>query len=51
MQKVLVVAQVALGVLLVGSATLLVRSYVNLTRVDTGFDASDVIVPGRRALG
>lgn len=43
MQKLMVVAQVALGVLLVGSATLLVRSYVNLTRVDTGFDASDVI--------
>jgi putative ABC transport system permease protein len=43
LQKILVVTQVALGVLLVGSATLLVRSYVNLTKVDTGFDTSDVI--------
>ena len=43
MQKLLVVSQVALSVLLVGSATLLLRSYYNLTRVETGFDASDVI--------
>jgi putative ABC transport system permease protein len=43
MQKLLVVSQVALSVLLVGSATLLVRSYYNLTHVETGFDASDVI--------
>jgi len=43
LQKVLVVAQVALSVLLAGSAALLVRSYVNLTRVDTGFDATDVV--------
>lgn len=43
MQKGLVVCQVALSVLLVGSATLLARSYYNLTHVETGFDASDVI--------
>jgi predicted permease len=42
-QKLLVVAQVALSVLLVGSATLLVRSYYNLTRIETGLDASGVI--------
>jgi putative ABC transport system permease protein len=42
-QKGLVVCQVALSVLLVGSATLLLRSYYNLTRVETGFDTSDVI--------
>jgi predicted permease len=35
----LVVAQVAASVLLVGSASLLLRSYYELTRVDTGFDA------------
>ena len=38
LQKVLVVAQVALSVLLVGSATLLIRSYHNLTNVETGLD-------------
>ncbi|HEX5216458.1 MAG TPA: ADOP family duplicated permease [Vicinamibacterales bacterium] len=43
LQKLLVVGQVALSVLLVGSATLLLRSYYNLTRVDTGFDAADVV--------
>ena len=43
LQKMLVVGQVALSVLLVGSATLLLRSYYNLTRVDTGFDAADVM--------
>jgi predicted permease len=43
LQKMLVVAQVAVGVLLVGCATLLGRSYVNLTRVATGFDSTDVI--------
>jgi putative ABC transport system permease protein len=43
MQKLLVVCQVALSVLLVGSATLLLRSYYNLTRVDTGFDAANVV--------
>ena len=39
-QQLLVVGQVALSVLLVGSATLLLRSYYNLTRVETGFDAA-----------
>jgi predicted permease len=43
LQRVLVVAQVALSVLLVGSATLLLRSYANLTRIDIGFDPSNVI--------
>ncbi len=42
-QRLLVVAQVALSVLLVGSATLLLRSYANLTRIDVGFDPSSVI--------
>jgi predicted permease len=42
-QKLLVVAQVALSVVLVGSASLLMRSYYNLTRVDTGFDPSGVV--------
>ena len=36
-QRGLVVVQVALGVCLCASAMLLVRSYDNLTRVDTGF--------------
>ena len=36
LQKALVVGQVALSVLLVGSATLLLRSYYNLTHVETG---------------
>lgn len=39
LQRVLVVAQVALSVLLCVSATLLVRSYDNLTRVNSGFTA------------
>jgi predicted permease len=43
LQKGLVVGQVALSVLLVGSATLLLRSYYNLTHVETGFDASGVL--------
>jgi putative ABC transport system permease protein len=43
LQRMLVVGQVALSVLLVGSATLLLRSYHNLTRVDTGFDPSSVV--------
>jgi putative ABC transport system permease protein len=37
-----VVAQVAASVLLVGSATLLLRSYYHLTQTDVGFDASNV---------
>jgi hypothetical protein len=34
---------VALSIVLVGSATLLLRSYYNLTHVDTGFDASSAV--------
>jgi putative ABC transport system permease protein len=43
LQKFLVVAQVALSVVLVSSASLLMRSYYNLTRVDTGFDPAGVM--------
>ncbi len=39
LQRLLVVAQVALSVLLCVTATLLVRSYDNLTRVNSGFTA------------
>jgi putative ABC transport system permease protein len=42
-QQGLVLAQVALSVVLVGSATLLLRSYYNLTVVDRGFDPSGVV--------
>jgi putative ABC transport system permease protein len=42
-QRLLVVGQVALSVVLVGSATLLLRSYYNLTHVETGFDASSAL--------
>jgi putative ABC transport system permease protein len=43
LQQGLVIGQVALSVLLVGAATLLLRSYHNLTRVDTGFDPANTI--------
>jgi putative ABC transport system permease protein len=43
LQKVLVVTQVALSVLLVGSATLLIRSYYNLANVETGLDATNTV--------
>jgi putative ABC transport system permease protein len=43
LQKVLVVSQVALSVLLVGSATLLLRSYYNLSHVETGFDPTGAV--------
>ena len=43
LQRLLVVFQVALSMLLVGSATLLLRSYYDLTRVDTGLDASNTM--------
>ena len=43
LQQGLVLAQVALSVALVGSATLLLRSYYNLTAVDRGFDPGGVI--------
>ena len=42
-QHGLVLAQVALSVALVGSATLLLRSYYNLTIVDRGFDPGGVV--------
>jgi predicted permease len=42
-QGLLVVGQVALSIVLVGAATMLLRSYYNLTKVDTGFDASSVV--------
>jgi predicted permease len=42
-QQGLVLAQVALSVALVGSATLLLRSYYNLTAVDRGFDPGGVM--------
>jgi putative ABC transport system permease protein len=42
-QGLLVVAQVALSIVLVGSATLLLRSYYNLTHVETGFDVSNTV--------
>ena len=42
-QQVLVLAQVALSVALVGSAMLLLRSYHNLTVVDRGFDPNGVM--------
>ena len=41
-QQGLVLAQVALSVALVGSATLLLRSYYSLTAVDRGFDPGGV---------
>jgi predicted permease len=43
LQQGLVLAQVALSVTLVGSATLLLRSYYNLTIVDRGFDPGGVM--------
>jgi putative ABC transport system permease protein len=43
MQRGLVVAQLALTVLLLAGAGLLLRSYYNLTRVDSGFDTSNTI--------
>jgi predicted permease len=42
-QKALVVGQVAASVLLVGSASLLLHGYYRLTRVETGFDATQVV--------
>jgi predicted permease len=43
LQRLLVVGQVALSLLLVGSATLLVRSYYNLTNVETGFNPAGAL--------
>jgi predicted permease len=42
----LAVAQVSLAVVLVVGAGLLVRSFVNLTRVDTGFDRAQLVTFG-----
>ncbi len=43
LQRTLVGAQVALGVLLAGGAGVLVRSYAALSHADTGFDSSSVL--------
>jgi putative ABC transport system permease protein len=43
LQQALVVAQIALSVVLVGSAGLLLRSYRNLAHVDLGFNAENAI--------
>ena len=43
LQRITVVAQVALSVVLVGAASLMVQSYYALSSVKTGLDASDVI--------
>ena len=43
LQGALVVCQLALGVVLAGSAGLLVRSYTAMTRVDPGFSPSGVL--------
>lgn len=43
LQSALVVAQVAISLLLVGSAGLLARSYFNLTNADAGFASSGVV--------
>lgn len=43
LQRALVVSQIALTIVLVGSAGLMIRSYDNLTRVDLGFDPSGAI--------
>jgi putative ABC transport system permease protein len=43
LQRTLVAAQVALGVLLAGGAGVLVRSYAALSHADTGFDSSGVL--------
>ena len=43
LQGVMVVAQLALGVVLAGSAGLLVRSYGAMTGVDSGFDPAGVL--------
>ena len=42
--RALVVAQFALSIVLVAGATLLLRTLLNLSRVDTGFDRGHVVV-------
>jgi predicted permease len=46
LRSTLVVAQVTLAVVLVVGAALLVRSFINLTRVDTGFERAQLITFG-----
>lgn len=43
LQHTLVIAQVALSLMLVGSASLLVETYIHLTRVQLGFSPDDVV--------
>jgi len=42
--RCLIVAQIALSLVLLAAASLFLRSLVNLTRVDTGFDKQNVLV-------
>ena len=42
-QRVLMVAEIALAIVLLTGAGLLVKSFQNLTQVDTGFDSSGVL--------
>jgi predicted permease len=44
LQGAIVIAQLALGVVLAGSAGLLVRSYGAMAHVDAGFDTSNVLI-------
>jgi putative ABC transport system permease protein len=43
LQKTLVTAQVSLSILLAGSAALLLRSYYNLSHVETGFNVDNTV--------
>jgi len=44
--RTLIVTQIAFSVILVATASLFVRSLINLTRVDAGFDRQNVLVFG-----
>ena len=46
LRNTLAIAQVSLAVVLVVGAALLVRSFVNLTKVDTGFDRAQLVTFG-----